>query len=73
MARGGQQAPEHWGQARGRERSQEQGQARGRAMAPALAQDAVLPLGTQQSQGREEGAKGCSLWGASILWGDKGR
>lgn len=77
MARRGQLVPGPQGQARGREQSPAQGQARGQALVPARArtpgwaqaQDAVPAPGIQQSQGREVGAKGHSLWGASSLWG----
>lgn len=81
MARRGQLVPGPQGQARGREQSPAQGQARGQALVPARArtpgraqaQDAVPAPGIQQSQGREVGAKGHTLWGASSLWGDKSR
>lgn len=74
MARRDQEALGPPGLARGRERSQAQGQAPGWALEPVRVQDAAPPpLDTQLARGREVGAKGHNLWGASSLQGSRGR
>lgn len=74
MARRDQEALGPPGLARGRERSQAQGQAPGWALEPVRVQDAAPPpLDTQLARGREVGAKGHNLWGASSLPWERGR